>query len=37
VHALLAGAISLGVANRSTAHVVAARAAATQLIKRGGA
>jgi AcrR family transcriptional regulator len=35
LHALLAGAISLGVANRSSAHVLAARDAAMQLI--GGA
>ena len=32
VHALLSGAISLGVANRSSAHVLAARDAAVQLI-----
>jgi AcrR family transcriptional regulator len=32
LHALLAGAISLGVANRSSAHVLAARDAAMQLI-----
>jgi AcrR family transcriptional regulator len=35
VHALLAGSISLGVANRSTAHVLAARDAAMQLIGSG--
>ena len=35
LHALLAGAISLGVANRSSAHVLAARDAAIQLT--GGA
>jgi AcrR family transcriptional regulator len=35
VHALLAGSISLGVANRSSAHVLAARDAAMQLMGGG--
>lgn len=35
LHALLAGAISLGVANRTSAHVLAARDAATSLIEGG--
>jgi AcrR family transcriptional regulator len=37
VHALLTGAISLGVANRSSAHVLAVREAAIQLIAGGRA